>query len=318
MKINFFFHTVYGRSWAPSNIDEDESETSSSTTSDNNGNDTDTGEEKRKKSGASSRRSSNKSTRYHHQNSKKSSEAEESAHSKNSGKTPATPTPSTRRKIVLYERVQKYINQKRHRKHSLDFLDDESQTRRSISAGDLLDADYMKMVQEQNPKRKTKSFKMTSSTSSSSSNKTSNSEKNKNPKKSKSKEIIDAEQNEANERDTLLMFNGGRRERASTLGDMDELPMQVSSRHPSWLEINQNNNTNNNNDDDQQQQQQQQQQQRPPSSPDENNEPPSYSKSLSKSSSFSNDNNKHPSELPLTNGSAYTIIDGTPESPGNL
>ena len=235
----------------------------------------------RKKSGTSSRKSSNKSTRNHHQK-----KEEESADAKNGGKNAGTPTPSQRRKIVFYEKVQKYINQKRQRKHSLDLLDDGPHTRRSISAGDLLDPDYIEM-QAQNPgKRKTKSFKITSS-SSSSKNISNNNGKNKN------EEIQDSEE-DTNERDILLMLHG-RRDRACTLGDMDELPMKVSSKHPSWLELNQNNATG---------------QQQPYSSEDTH-----YSHIP-----LSGDRHSNQPRLdsPLANGSAYTIIEGPPDTPGNF
>ena len=206
-----------------------------------------------KKSGNSSstvsRKSSSKSS------SKKTSQSniykrEESQNFHAAGIGIGTPTPSQRRKIVFYERVQKYINQKRQRKHSLDLLsDDEPRTRRSISAGDLLDAEYMRMQANANQrtagnKRKAKSFKISSSTNTSQPTKMNS----KNSAKKADNKLQDVSNNEnaensdhdegSSDRDALLLFRG-RRERASTLGDLGELPMKVSNKHPSWLELNQ-------------------------------------------------------------------------------
>ena len=174
-----------------------------------------------------------------------------------------TPTPLQRRKKIFMEKVQKYMHQKKERKHSLDLLD-EKPVRKTISAGDLLDPDYIQMQEKHREKRNVKSFQV----------------------KLKKNEDYESSENEAEENDRLLVAVHPRRERASTLGDMDELVATLSIKHPSWRNLNQN-------EDDE--------------TPDVNIQ------------QCSTDDNNHENTLLLprqpfvANGSAYTIIDGPEE-----
>uniref|UniRef100_A0A7M5V649 G-protein coupled receptors family 1 profile domain-containing protein n=1 Tax=Clytia hemisphaerica TaxID=252671 RepID=A0A7M5V649_9CNID len=174
-----------------------------------------------------------------------------------------TPTPLQRRKKIFVEKVQKYIHQKKERKHSFDLLD-EKPVRKTISAGDLLDPDYIQMQERHREKRKVKSFQV----------------------KLKKNEDYESSGNEAEENDRLLVAVHPRRERASTLGEMDELVTTLSNKHPSWKNLNQ---------------------QEDIETPDVNDQHCSDDKG------HHQDKVLLPRQPFVANGSAYTIIDGPEE-----
>jgi hypothetical protein len=135
-------------------------------------------------------------------------------------------TPSQKRKHVFLEKVQKYIhqnnNKKQQRKHSLDTLLDGPRTHRSISTGDLLDTGYPEN-QSLSSNRKAKSFQ---------------NQKGGNDSITKYNKDFSEHNNDQN-KDTdgfdSLLIHEPLRKRASTLGTMDELPIQIiSPKHPSW------------------------------------------------------------------------------------